>query len=584
MALGLTTARRAQSGYECADRTSRPWLLGRRRRSPLNNSGQAVGYYKFAPGGSYAAVLMDGNRRACARRRWSGGLYEVNHAGCRERQRPGRRLLFAYPPPPTSVMRSCGPSVMDPDLDTLGGTTVRPPPSTPADKSPAGANTVAGPRHAFLWTAAGGMQDLGTLGGPAARPRAINDTGRVVGWSDIGGRVITRSPGRRQKGWSISARSAAPTVRPCCERPGSVVGWSEWTRGAASRVFVDAGRRDGRSGHAGWQEERGHRRERDGPNRGVERDCDRGRHPRSLLLDAGRRHAGPRHARRPRQCGARGERRGQVVGRNRPLPTATGTGFRGRQRRRWLTSGPSTRRHGPARTVTQTPSTSAATSSGGVDTALPATTTKSPHVSTPRCGGGSSPNDWTFCAPEGGVCAFTGTNEVRYGANGAFVYQTLTDGTACNNDGVRRPDLRDRQGLRDQEHASVDRVDVLRAGERRVRLHRHERRCATGPTARMSTRRLTDGTACTNDVFGDPIYGTGETVRAYGIPPAPTEWTFCAPEGGVCAFTGTAEVRYGANGAYVYRDVDRRHRRVPTRCSATPCTAWSRAAISEHPH
>ena len=51
---------------------------------------------------------------------------------------------------------------------------------------------------------------------------------------------------------------------------------------------------------------------------------------------------------------------------------------------------------------------------------------------------------------------------------------------------------------------------------------------------------LTDGTACTNAVFGDPIYGTVKEC-AIRIPPAPTEWTFCAAEGGVCAFTGTAE-------------------------------------------
>ena len=101
---------------------------------------------------------------------------------------------------------------------------------------------------------------------------------------------------------------------------------------------------------------------------------------------------------------------------------------------------------------------------------------------------------WTFCAPEGGVCGFTGTTEVRYGANGSYVYQTLTDGTAC-----------------------------------------------------------------TNDVFGDPIYGTVKECAIKSTPP-PTDWTFCAPEGGVCAFTGTTEVRYGANGSYVYPDVDRRHR------------------------
>ena len=47
---------------------------------------------------------------------------------------------------------------------------------------------------------------------------------------------------------------------------------------------------------------------------------------------------------------------------------------------------------------------------------------------------GSSPaRQWTICAPEGGECAFTGTREVRYGANGAYVYQTLLDGTSCND-------------------------------------------------------------------------------------------------------------------------------------------------------
>ena len=41
--------------------------------------------------------------------------------------------------------------------------------------------------------------------------------------------------------------------------------------------------------------------------------------------------------------------------------------------------------------------------------------------------------DWTFCASEGGFCAFAGTREVRYGANGAYSYRTLSDGTACTN-------------------------------------------------------------------------------------------------------------------------------------------------------
>ena len=45
-------------------------------------------------------------------------------------------------------------------------------------------------------------------------------------------------------------------------------------------------------------------------------------------------------------------------------------------------------------------------------------------------------SDWTFCAAECGVCAFTGTEEVRYGANGSYFYKSLTGGppapTACS--------------------------------------------------------------------------------------------------------------------------------------------------------
>ena len=42
-------------------------------------------------------------------------------------------------------------------------------------------------------------------------------------------------------------------------------------------------------------------------------------------------------------------------------------------------------------------------------------------------------SDWTFCASEGGSCSFSGTTEVRYGASGAYVYKTLTGGTPCSN-------------------------------------------------------------------------------------------------------------------------------------------------------
>ena len=99
-------------------------------------------------------------------------------------------------------------------------------------------------------------------------------------------------------------------------------------------------------------------------------------------------------------------------------------------------------------------------------------------------------NEWIYCSSEGGVCAFTGTMEVRYGANGSYVYKTLTDGTAC-----------------------------------------------------------------TNSVFGDPAAGTPKecaikrsttTATASTTSTSTTtsmDWTVCAGEGGTCAFTGTREVR-----------------------------------------
>lgn len=49
-------------------------------------------------------------------------------------------------------------------------------------------------------------------------------------------------------------------------------------------------------------------------------------------------------------------------------------------------------------------------------------------------GGSVSPADnWTFCGNENQFCSFSGTRNVRYGANGVYVYRTLTNGVNCSN-------------------------------------------------------------------------------------------------------------------------------------------------------
>ena len=80
---------------------------------------------------------------------------------------------------------------------------------------------------------------------------------------------------------------------------------------------------------------------------------------------------------------------------------------------------------------------------------------------------------------------------------------------------------------------------------------------------------LTDGTPCTNAVFGDPIVGVGKhchyrpttlvptlaptaTFTNTPVPTVASMWTYCADENGTCSFSGTKEVRYGESGSYVY--------------------------------
>ena len=45
----------------------------------------------------------------------------------------------------------------------------------------------------------------------------------------------------------------------------------------------------------------------------------------------------------------------------------------------------------------------------------------------------SGASGWTKCADENGTCSFSGTMVVRYGANGQYAYQTATGSIGCNN-------------------------------------------------------------------------------------------------------------------------------------------------------
>jgi len=42
-------------------------------------------------------------------------------------------------------------------------------------------------------------------------------------------------------------------------------------------------------------------------------------------------------------------------------------------------------------------------------------------------------SNWVQCADENQYCSFSGTRTVQYGANGVYVYRTITNGTTCSN-------------------------------------------------------------------------------------------------------------------------------------------------------
>lgn len=107
---------------------------------------------------------------------------------------------------------------------------------------------------------------------------------------------------------------------------------------------------------------------------------------------------------------------------------------------------------------------------------------------------------WTECAKEKGTCTFTGTREVRFGANGNYSYRTVTGSTPCTN-------------------------------------------ALFGDPAYLTVKSC----SYSSTTVSIPSAGTVPTVPG---PTTPT-WTLCSMENNVCSFWGTREIRFGANGKFI---------------------------------
>ena len=182
-------------------------------------------------------------------------------------------------------------------------------------------------------------------------------------------------------------------------------------------------------------------------------------------------------------------------------------------------------------------------------------------------------SDWTFCAAEGGVCAFTGTEEVRYGANGSYFYKSLTDGTACTNSVFGDPIVGTAKhcALRMTAASNVLTFTISARGEPGAGTHlaRPDEHAGRGAGFTLTvngsnfvgtsqvrwngagrTTTFVNAGQVTAAIPASDIVTAGSAQVTVVNPTS--DWTICAAEGGVCAFTGTEEVRYGANGSYFY--------------------------------
>ena len=189
---------------------------------------------------------------------------------------------------------------------------------------------------------------------------------------------------------------------------------------------------------------------------------------------------------------------------------------------------------------------------------------------------------WTACGNEGSTCSFSGTREVRFGANGIYTSKVVTGSTACTSAvfgdpirGVAKTCSYSSALSTVTATAATGPSWIPCSGEGGTCVFSGTREVRYGAGTSFSTKTFTGSIYCANSVFGDPAKGqlktcsyssntiatsgTSGTTTPAPAPTAPatndTAWTACAAEGGTCSITGTHQVRYGANGYYVTKTV-----------------------------
>ncbi|WP_157596860.1 family 43 glycosylhydrolase [Streptacidiphilus rugosus] len=162
------------------------------------------------------------------------------------------------------------------------------------------------------------------------------------------------------------------------------------------------------------------------------------------------------------------------------------------------------------------------------------------------------PDSYTPCASENGYCSFSGTHVIAYGANGAFTYETATNGKSCDYVSFGGDPL---YGVHKSCYLAPSGAPAggwaTCAPENGTCSAADAQVVAFGAAGSFIARQ--GSAACTVAAFGiDPAPGAGKSC--YTQSGAPVGYAAsCAPEKGTCTFTGFRTVAYGAAGRFAYR-------------------------------
>jgi len=138
---------------------------------------------------------------------------------------------------------------------------------------------------------------------------------------------------------------------------------------------------------------------------------------------------------------------------------------------------------------------------------------------------GTGTGTWTTCASEGGTCSVSGTREVRYGANGKFVTKTVTGAIACTNgafgsdpaNGVVKSCSYAGTATSTPSNPPATVTWTACASEGGTCAISGSREVRYGANGKFASKIVTGAVACTNAVFGDPIFNVAKACSYSSI-------------------------------------------------------------------